>query len=359
MNLTLRTADKPHSCDQDDRYQALLNWLKTQLPTTHHVTPASSDASFRRYFRVHAAHDTATRYSYIVMDAPPDKEDCRPFITIARAFGQLGLNTPQVLEADLTQGFLLLTDLGNQPYLGALNETCADELYGDALQALLRLQLGGDPTRLTLPPYHAGLLHTEMELFRDWFLTRYLQITLNDSEQSIVTECFDQLCQAALAQPQVWVHRDYHSRNLMVTHPANPGVLDFQDAVIGPLTYDLVSLLRDCYITWPSTRVANWVSHYHAQLRAAGFHSLPTSEQFIKDFDWMGVQRHLKAIGIFARLHLRDGKSGYLKDIPRTLNYVLEVTARYAELRALHQWLVANDIPTKTVQRIATRAVSV
>ena len=323
-----------------EREQLLREWLEEVLPTPiRRMAPASSDASFRRYFRVW--YDDQTR---IVMDAPPDKEDCRPFVAIAQAMRGLGLNTPEVLAGDLDQGLLLLTDFGSRQYLPELNERSVPDLYGDALAALARLQIGGDPASALLPPYDAALLHREMELFREWFLGKLLGLALTTGEHQVLDQAFALLAANALEQPRVWVHRDYHSRNLMVTDPDNPGVLDFQDAVVGALTYDLVSLLRDCYIAWPRAQVEHWALDYRLRLRALGFGGLEDAEQFLRDFDLMGVQRHLKAIGIFARLNLRDGKPGYLRDIPRTLGYVLDVAARYPELAELRRFLQARGV---------------
>lgn len=312
----------------DERHGLLLEWLGNLMPVhPTDIAPASDDASFRRYFRV--SHDGG---SYIVMDAPPDKENCYNFIVLAEAFHALGLRTPRVLEADLTQGFLLMTDLGNRQYLTVLDEFSVDRLYGDALESLTRLQLEGDPETDLLPSYDTTLLHREVELFREWFLERHLGLTLTDSEQHTLDDAFALLVDNALEQPRVWVHRDYHSRNLMMLEDANPGVLDFQDAVIGPITYDLVSLLRDCYIAWPRRRVEAWALGHRDRLRAQGATDLEDADIFLRWFDLMGVQRHLKATGIFARLNIRDGKSGYLRDIPRTLNYIQEVSGRYPEL---------------------------
>ncbi|RUQ33218.1 MAG: aminoglycoside phosphotransferase [Candidatus Competibacteraceae bacterium] len=303
------------------------------------MAPASSDASFRRYFRVW--YDDQTR---IVMDAPPDKEDCRPFVAIAQALRGLGLNAPTVLDGDFDQGLLLLTDLGSRQYLAELNDHSVPGLYGDALEALARLQTSGDPDSALLPAYDAALLHREMDLFRDWFLGRLLALELSAAEQHTLDQTFAALSANALEQPQVWVHRDYHSRNLMVTDPDNPGVLDFQDAVVGAVTYDLVSLLRDCYIAWPRPQVETWALDHRARLRALGMIGLDDADQFLRWFDLMGVQRHLKAVGIFARLNLRDGKPGYLGDIPRTLGYVLAVAERYPELAGLRDLLRTREL---------------
>lgn len=323
-----------------DRDLLLREWLEAVLPAPLvHIAPASSDASFRRYFRVW--YDGQTR---VAMDAPPDKEDCRPFIAIAQALHQLGLNTPEVLADDLQQGFLLLTDLGSRQYLAELDAHNVHPLYSDALEALARLQIGGDPKIDRLPPYDSALLHREMELFRDWFLSQLLHLNLQEDEQATLDQAFALLATNALEQPQVWVHRDYHSRNLMITYPDNPGVLDFQDAVVGAVTYDLVSLLRDCYIAWPRSQVEVWALGHRARLQTLGMGGLDDAEQFLRWFDLMGVQRHLKAIGIFARLYLRDSKSGYLNDIPRTLGYVLEATQRYSELIPLRQLLLTHGV---------------
>ncbi|MBK8755183.1 MAG: phosphotransferase [Candidatus Competibacteraceae bacterium] len=303
------------------------------------MAPASSDASFRRYFRVW--YDGQTR---IVMDAPPAQEDCRPFVAMAQALRGLGLNAPEVLAGDLDQGLLLLTDLGSRQYLAELDDHRVSGLYDDALAALVRLQIGGDPGSALLPPYDSALLHREMELFRDWFLGRLLGLNLSEDEHHLLDHTFALLADNALEQPRVWVHRDYHSRNLMITDPDNPGILDFQDAVVGAVTYDLVSLLRDCYVAWPRSQVEAWALDYRVRLRALGMSGLDDAGQFLRWFDLMGVQRHLKAIGIFARLNLRDGKPGYLGDIPRTLGYVLEVAGRYAELARLRGLLRARGV---------------
>ena len=314
-----------------DRREQLQRWLREALGDADFtLAPASSDASFRHYLRVR--HGGETR---IVMDAPPDKEDSRPFVAVAGLLGELGLNVPRVLAADLEQGFLLLTDLGSRHYLDVLNESNVERLYGDAMQALLRMQSHAPPPDASLPACDRALLMREMELFREWFLQQYLGCGLAGEQHAVLDACFELLADSALAQPTVVVHRDYHSRNLMVTEP-NPGVLDFQDAVMGPVTYDLVSLLRDCYIAWPRARVEAWAAVYRDEAAARGIIPPEQAGEFMRWFDLMGVQRHLKAIGIFARLNIRDGKPGYLGDIPRTLDYVLEVAVRYEELAPLH-----------------------
>jgi hypothetical protein len=321
------------------RLEQLNHWLtKTLGLPPYAIAPASSDASFRRYFRI-----TFNGESRIVMDAPPDKEDSRPFMAIGRQLHAIGLNVPEILAEELEQGFLLLSDLGTQQYLSALNDNTVDRLYGDAQGALAVLQACG-PGRDLLPQYDEGLLRREMELFRDWYLGRHLGLALKPGEQALLDESFALLVENALEQPQVSVHRDYHSRNLMVS-AHNPGVLDFQDAVFGPVTYDLVSLLRDCYIAWPREQVEQWVLGYHDIAVDHGILRGRQEERFLRWFDLMGVQRHLKASGIFARLNHRDGKPGYLDDIPRTLAYVTEVSGRYPELQPFLHLLEEHVLP--------------
>ncbi len=315
-----------------NRIKTLQQWLTNDLGfKDYKIEPASADASFRRYFRV--THNNET---HIVMDAPPDKENCAPFIAIAEAFINIGLNVPAIIEQNLQQGFLLLSDLGSQQYLNVLNEQTVDRLYGDALDALATLQGCGVKDGL-LPVYDHTLLMNEMQLFPDWLLDRHCNIKLNNADQASLKNSFELLAENALQQPQVCVHRDYHSRNLMQVPNHNPGILDFQDAVIGPVTYDLVSLLRDCYIAWPQERVENWALGYHELALQSGIirPEQCNEEQFLRWFDLMGVQRHLKAAGIFTRLKHRDNKTGYMKDVPRTLGYVGEVCVRYDELNIL------------------------
>ncbi len=328
----------------DARLQQLTAWLRDELKLSEFtIAPASADASFRRYFRVN--HKGQTR---IAMDAPPEKEDCRPFVGIARLLHELGLNVPEILEADLGQGFLLLSDLGSLPYLPALDAQSVDSLYGDALQALLKLQSCPLPASYSFPLYNEALLINEMGLFRAWYLEQHMGLHLNATQQETLQTAFEYLAQEALAQPKVCVHRDYHSRNLMVCRD-NPGILDFQDAVIGPITYDLVSLLRDCYISWPRVQVEAWVRDYHRDVLQRGIIEMNDPECFLRWFDLMGVQRHLKATGIFARLNHRDGKPGYLNDIPRTLGYVREVAVRYDGLAEFAQ-LLESLIPVAAVR---------
>ena len=319
-----------------ERLERLKHWLENELNFSEYtLNPASADASFRRYFRVAREGE-----SWIVMDAPPHREDSRPFITIAKLFLDAGLNVPEVIDVDLEQGYLLLSDLGSEPYLAALDDSSVDRLYGDALGALVAIQTCR-PAQGSLPDYDRNLLLAEQELFREWLLGKHLGITLTAAQSAMCDNVFERLADNALEQPQVCVHRDYHSRNLMVTTRNNPGILDFQDAVTGAVTYDLVSLLRDCYIAWPRERVEDWALGYQELALQSGIlretHEDPA--QFLRWFDLMGVQRHLKAAGIFARLNHRDGKPGYLADIPRTLGYVTEVAGRYGELAAFGEFV--------------------
>jgi len=323
----------------DQRLIDLQQWLRDDLGIAFEkIESASGDASFRRYFRID--HDSE---SLIIMDAPPEKEDCVPFINIANALAEVGINVPRVLQQNLEQGYLLLSDLGTVQYLEQLNSETVDRLYSDAFDVLLLMHTASD-NHAHLSPYDQALLIREMELMREWYVEKNLNVDLIDKQHAVLDETFELLAQSALAQPQVLVHRDYHSRNLMVVEKDNPGVLDFQDAVIGAITYDLVSLLKDCYIKWPREQVLDWVRGYHQRLLKHGAIDDVSDAQFIKWFDLMGVQRHLKVLGIFSRLNIRDGKSGYLKDIPLTLAYVVEVCGLYDELEPLGL-LLAEVVP--------------
>lgn len=317
-----------------ERLQALQDWAARQLGgNALDIAPASADASFRRYFRV-----TAKGRDYIVMDAPPAHEDCRPFIAVAKLFGEAGVHVPQVLAQDLDQGFLLLTDLGNTTYLSALNESTARELYLVSNDALIRIQQASRPG--VLPEYDRVLLTRELMLFPEWYVAKHLGVTMTDEQTATLDAVFGRLLANNLAQPQVYVHRDWHSRNLMVSDP-NPGILDFQDAVYGPITYDLASIYRDAYIQWDEEQQLDWVIRYWEKARAAG---LPVREDFgdfWRDFEWMGAQRHIKVLGIFARLYHRDGKDGYLKEMPLVMHYLRKVCERYIELKPLFYLLDA------------------
>ncbi len=325
------------------RIEALKNWLAT-LPMIGDFSfePASGDASFRRYFRIETGGQ-----SYIAMDAPPEKETVAPFLQIARSFAEIGLNVPQIHAEDADNGFLLLQDLGSTLYLDQLSADSVERLYGDALGALVTIQACAP--REGLPPYDRALLLQEMELFREWLLKQELSLSLSPAEEAMLDATFASLADNALQQPQVCVHRDYHSRNLMVTPSHNPGILDFQDAVIGPVTYDLVSLLRDCYISWPRAQVEDWVQGYFDLAQQSGVLRAEHEAEFLAWFDLMGVQRHLKASGIFARLKRRDGKPGYLNDIPRTLGYIVSLDGDYPLISGLVELIRCRVLPALSV----------
>jgi hypothetical protein len=323
-----------------ERTLALNTWLGRLFPAEkRHIEPASADASFRRYFRL-SLPDRGE--SYIVMDAPPQHEDCRPFIRVAELLRQAGLNAPAVLGQDLEQGFLLLTDLGTTTYLAALraDDTSADALFGDATEALIAWQLASRPG--VLPPYDRALLRRELDLFPDWYLARHLGLTLAPRQREQLEDMFALILASNLAQPAVYVHRDYMPRNLMLSAP-NPGILDFQDAVYGPVSYDLASLTRDAFISWEEERALDWIVRYWDKARRAGLPVGADFGDFYRDLEWMGLQRHLKVLGIFARICHRDGKPGYVEDAPRFLGYVRAVSARYNALAPLAQLIDAID----------------
>jgi aminoglycoside/choline kinase family phosphotransferase len=326
----------------DSRLAKLTQWVFEDLGMAGAtIAPASADASFRRYFRVTRDSDT-----YIVMDAPPDKEDSAPFVKVARLLGGMNLNVPVILARDMARGFLLLSDLGSRQYLDSLPETgAADPLYADALAALRTMQTADARGSQQLPHYDRALLLREMELLPEWFLTRHLALNIAAHERTLLEQLFASLAEAALSQPAAFVHRDYHSRNLLVTAEHNPGILDFQDAVWGPVTYDLASLLKDCYIAWAPARVRDWALAYRESLLAAGFPLNATAPQFLRWFDLMGLQRHIKVLGIFARLFYRDGKPQYLRDLPRVLDYSRETAAAYPETQHFAEFIVKRIDP--------------
>ena len=323
------------------RTKLLRDWLDQHFSqhhpdTTYTLEPASADASFRRYFRV-THPDGRTQ---IVMDAPPEHEDCRPFLKIAKLFHEAGVHVPEVHAENLTLGFLLLSDLGHTTYLNVLNEGTAPKLYRHANAALVDLQRASRPG--ILPEYDRELLSRELQLFPDWYIARHLGLSLDARQETALREVFEKILANNLAQPQVYVHRDYHSRNLMVSgddYPANPGILDFQDAVYGPITYDLVSLYRDAYIQWEEEQELDFVIRYWEMARKAGLAVHADFHDFYRDYEWMGAQRQIKVLGIFARLYHRDGKDGYLKDMPRVMSYLRKTCERYVELRPLARLL--------------------
>ena len=330
------TASQTPDSRTDARLAALARWVGSELKLeVTRISVASADASFRRYFRLERPAG-----SLIVMDAPPEHENLEPYLRATAMLLDIGVNVPRVLEQDRARGFLLLADLGTRLYLPELKAGRAvDALYADALRSLIRIQARGSEHAAHLPPYDRGRLEQEMDLLPQWFLERHLALTLDPGARALLRTTFDFLLENVLAQPRVFVHRDYHSRNLMVCPGANPGILDFQDAVCGAVAYDLVSLLRDLYIVWPPERVHDWVLGYRREAAAAGVDVGRSDAEFLRWFDLAGVQRHLKVLGIFARLWHRDGKPGYLADLPATLDYVLQATARYPELVPLREFL--------------------
>jgi aminoglycoside/choline kinase family phosphotransferase len=324
---------------EDLRIMAMLDWLRHDLlMTIAGCEPASSDASFRRYFRVEGPDGR-----FIVMDAPPEKESVAAFIKVNHLLKAADVHVPEIFAQNLEEGFLLLEDFGSSDLLSRVTEENAGTLYQSALDGLFRLQTGTSIATCDLPAYDEALLTRELGIFDEWFLGQWLDV---DMPAGIREALHELLIASALEQPRICVHRDYHSRNLMVLEKDSPGVLDFQDAVIGPVTYDLASLLRDCYVAWPERQVYGWMNGYYQRLLDAELIDC-SPERFRRWFDWMGMQRHLKAIGIFARLNLRDGKPGYLKDIPRTLNYVLAQADAYPEFVAFGEFLRTKVLPLR------------
>lgn len=321
----------------DTRAKSIIQWLtQTIKQDIISFELASCDASFRRYFRV-----TYPNGHYIVMDAPPDKENIGPFINIATLFKKNDINVPTIHHKNLAEGFLLLEDFGSKCFFDQLTAHNASDLYASAFKSLYTLQSKVPVKDCLLPKYDKKLLTVELEIFYHWFLNHSLSISISD----LLKDAFnDILISSALAQPQLCVHRDYHSRNLMYLEKRSPGIIDFQDAVIGPITYDLVSLLRDCYINWPEEKVTEWMTGYFQILTHSGLITIDL-KTFTRWFDLMGLQRHLKAIGIFSRLHLRDNKSSYLADIPRTMTYVSSVCKKYPELSEFNQFLTQDVLP--------------
>ena len=339
--------------DHDVRLKHLNVWLAEQLLKLFtaegwgevpqgELTAASSDASFRRYFRWAAAGR-----SFIIMDAPPPQENCRPFVDIAALLATANINVPVVLAADLERGYLLLTDLGHRTYLDVIDEQNADALFSDAIQALLALQ--ALPMEAALPSYDTALLRRELELFPEWYVRRHLGVAFDARQQAAWERICTCLIDSALAQPKVLVHRDYMPRNLMASEP-NPGVLDFQDAVYGPVSYDVTCLFKDAFLSWPDARVQGWLRQYWDAAKARG---IPVGDDFA-DFHWasdlMGAQRHLKVIGIFARICHRDGKPRYLADVPRFFEYLRIVLARRPELAELAELLA--ELPAAPVAKV-------
>jgi aminoglycoside/choline kinase family phosphotransferase len=332
MNGEEYTQKTPSLHSMDDRFRALEAWLRTALPgPAPRIEKASADASFRRYFRVFAGERTL-----IAMDAPPERENTRAFVHVATLMRQAGLHVPEILAQDLAQGFLLLTDLGTRPYLAALRDGDVDRLFGDATTALVTWQSASRAGEL--PDYDEALLRRELDLFPEWYLGRHRGATLSTRQRESLEAVFRRILERNLAEARVFVHRDYMPRNLMVCEP-NPGILDFQDAVLGPISYDVASLMRDAFVSWDEERVLDVTIRYWEKARKARLPVPADFADFWRDVEWMGLQRHLKVLGIFARLHYRDGKAGYLEDTPRFARYVRHAAARYAELAPLAKLL--------------------
>lgn len=326
----------------DRRLVELKLWLDSiGYSAKSEIQTASADASFRRYFRVSAADS-----SLIAVDAPPQKEDSRPFVRIAGYLAAMGVNVPRVIEFDAERGFLLLSDLGRDQYLEEIGRRSQSipRLYDDAIDALLTIQSQGRTYQSQLPPFDADLLQSEMSLFSEWLCERLLGLRFSAADLRAWHDVCEFLISNALLQPQVFVHADYHSRNLIVSSEQNPGILDFQDAMEGPVTYDLVSLLKDCYLRLPAEEVRERALRFHARL-ADGIRQHFDETQFLRSFELMGVQRHLKASGIFARLNVRDGKPKYMQDVPRTLSYITELAPHYSELDFLFNLLDSRLLP--------------
>jgi aminoglycoside/choline kinase family phosphotransferase len=324
--------------NQLQRYQLLENWVKNQFPArSFSLSPASADASFRRYFRIKFSDKSAPK-TIIVMDAPPQHEDCVSFLHVANIFSAANVHVPEILAKDLKQGFLLLSDLESTTYFEAIgvDSSVADDLYHDAIDALIRIQSASCTGEL--PDYDETLLLNELNLFPDWYLAKHLKVVLNINQKEELNKCFTKIIKNNLAQPRVYVHRDFHSRNLMVTSP-NPGIIDFQDAVYGPITYDLVSLFKDAYIYLDEEKILDWVIRYWEKARKTGLSVAENFSDFYRDFEWMGVQRHIKILGIFSRLCYRDGKNNYLRDMPMVINYLQKTCERYRELNFLLELL--------------------
>lgn len=332
MSATQPTSSSTSPEHDAQRLQDLHLWLsnianpKLDLSS---IRPASADASFRRYFRIDGEAE-GTKYSFIVMDAPQPQEDVKPFIQVAQLFKQINLTVPEVLAQDTEQGFLLLTDLGTTMYSHVLNSDTAHKLYMDAIDSLVLLQTQSQPD--VLPEYDREFLKRELMIFPEWYINKHLGVTLTDEQNGNLHKVFDALLANIMAQPQVFVHRDYHSRNLMLMDKGNPGILDFQGALYGPLTYDLVSLLRDAYVQWDEEMVLDWAIRYWEKAKKAGLPVAPDIDSFYRDFEFMGLQRHLKILGLFARLAHRDGKQHYLDDIPTVMDYVRKTSHRYKDL---------------------------
>ncbi|TDK65259.1 aminoglycoside phosphotransferase family protein [Sapientia aquatica] len=337
---TKTTSASALDAQNDSRLFQLLDWIATLSEFAlqpESIQPASADASFRRYFRIRDAEGK----TFILMDAPQPQEDVRPFIQVAQLLDETGVTVPHIFASNIEQGFLLLSDLGVTMYSHLLNQDTAQKLYIDAIDSLVRIQLHSQPE--VLPEYDRAMLHKELLIFPEWYINKHLGATLTPEQQASLDKVFEQILANTLAQPQVYVHRDYHSRNLMVMAENNPGIIDFQGAMYGPITYDIVSLLRDAYIEWDEEQVLDWAIRYWERARHAGLPISTDIDSFYRDFEFMGLQRHLKILGIFCRLAYRDGKQQYLADLPLVLSYVRKTAQRYNSLIPLLRLLDELD----------------
>ena len=324
----------------EQRQQQLAEWASQSLSIEPpKLDVVSGDASFRRYFRF-----KNNGQSIIAVDAPPEHENNHAFHQVAKLLREANVNVPEFFHVNFEKGFLLLSDLGDRLFLPELNTETVDNYYSKAIHALIQMQQISLTKLGSLPHYDRKKLLSEMMLFKDWFIQRHLNLVLSDAEDQMINKVFEQLITSALLQPQTFVHRDYHSRNLMICESQTPGVIDFQDAVVGPISYDLVSLIKDCYIQWPQAKVENWAKEFFDIAKAKGLLS-NDFESFTQQLDWMGMQRHLKVLGIFCRLHYRDGKSSYLTDLPLTFQYLQEAVQRYPEFDSFNRFLISKILP--------------
>ncbi len=325
----------------DERAQELEKWLCNDLKLAlRQLTPLAGDASFRRYFRAHMDTD-----SYVVMDIPPALEDSQSFINVAHSFAQLGVKVPNIIAADTDAGFLLLDDFGDQLYSTQLSDATAERLYHQAIDALLTIQTYQADEHYVLPAFDKAFMLMEMGYFSEWFLGHYLQLDLSTAEVQLLNTSYELLSETILQQPTVCVHRDYHSRNLMLLASGEVGVIDFQDAVWGPITYDLISLFKDCYVRWPRHNIETWLHYYYVKASEQGMLANCDWQQFLTWFEWMGIQRHLKVVGIFSRLYFRDNKENYLRDIPLGLDYLTQALASIPELATLSNFIQQRVLP--------------
>lgn len=346
-NTTETTTALTADLQQDSRARALAQWVSRQVADTNtqiELRSLGSDAGFRRYFRFDQGQNL------LAVDAPPTTEDSNQFIALAQFMRRQGVRSPRIIAVDISEGFLLVEDFGDQLLFNIIDSQNADSLYGLAMQNLLKLQQSSDEPSL-IPRYDQPLLRRELEIFSDWFVGQLLGYSLAPEELTLLDNTFTQLENIALSQPQGFVHRDYHSRNLILCNDGELGVIDFQGALWGGLTYDLVSLLRDCYLRWPANQVTAWALNYRQQAIISGLINANVSEaEFMRWFDWLGLQRHIKVLGIFARLNLRDGKTGYLQDLPLAIRYTLEVAHAYPELSPFADWFKSKLLPIAATQ---------